>query len=209
MKIRKLLIIIVSVIILLMFGLVSYVSYDMGTIYGEQHAEKIFEKADSLFQSNNTDSAIFLYQEILDKNLESSELYYNIGICYFQIEKFKKSKSYFQKALVLNPNSEIIKTRIYQCNLKLGKKSPPKIFYIIWKNKLLSLFSKNVSIIISLTSILSVFILLLLNIFDVKRIPKRYIILVSLISLFFHSISSSKIEKESILLSKNYTESNE
>ena len=43
MKIRKLLIIIVSVIILLIFGLVSYVSYDMGISYGEQNAEAIRE----------------------------------------------------------------------------------------------------------------------------------------------------------------------
>ena len=43
MKIRKLLIIIVSVIILLMFGLVSSVSYDMGMSYGEKNAESIRE----------------------------------------------------------------------------------------------------------------------------------------------------------------------
>ena len=43
MKIRKLLIIIVSIVILLMFGLVSYVSYDMGISYGEQNAEVIRE----------------------------------------------------------------------------------------------------------------------------------------------------------------------
>ena len=140
--------------------------------------------------------------------MESSELYYNIGICYFQIEEFKKSKSYFQKSLVLNPKSEIVKDRISQCNLKLGKKEKPKLFDIIWWNKLLSLFSKNVSIMISLISILSVFILLLLNVFGMKKIQKRYTILLFLISLFFHSISSSKIEKESILLSKNNTESN-
>ena len=169
--------------------------------------EKLFEKADSLFQLNKTDSAILLYQEIIDNNMESAELYYNIGVCYFQKKKFKKSKFYFQKSLVLNPKSEITKARISQCNLKLGGGSTPKIFYMIWKNKLLSLFSKNVSIIISLTSILSVFILLLLNIFDVKRIPKRYIILLFLISLFFHFISSSKIEKESILSLKDNTES--
>lgn len=169
--------------------------------------EKLFEKADSLFHSNNSDSAILLYQEVLDKNMESSELYYNIGICYFQIEKFKKSKFYFQKSLALNPKSEIIKGRISQCNLKLGVKSPPKTFYIIWKNKLLSFFSKNVSIVISLTSILCVFVLLLLNIFDVKRIQKGYIILVFLISLFFHFIISSKIEKESILSITDNTES--
>tara|TARA_B110000003_G_C16433637_1_gene451132 strand:- start:2 stop:571 length:570 start_codon:yes stop_codon:yes gene_type:complete len=169
--------------------------------------EKLFEKADSLFQLNKTEAAILLYQEIIDNNMESAELYYNIGICYFQKEKFKKSKFYFQKSLVLNPKAEITKARISQCNSKLSKKSPPKIFYIVWKNKLLSLFSKNISITISLISILSVFALLLLNIFDVKRIQKRYIILLFLISLFFHFISSSKIEKESILSLKDNTES--
>tara|TARA_B100000497_G_C7644038_1_gene387252 strand:- start:330 stop:902 length:573 start_codon:yes stop_codon:yes gene_type:complete len=169
--------------------------------------EKLFEKADSLFQLNKTDSAILLYQEIIDNNMESAELYYNIGVCYFQKEKFKKSKFYFQKSLVLNPKAEITKARISQCNLKLGRKSTPKIFYMIWKNKLLSFFSKNVSIIISLTSILSVFILLLVNIFGMRTIQKRYIILLFLISLFFHFIISSKIEKESILLLKDNTES--
>ena len=171
--------------------------------------EKLFEKADSLFQLNKTDSAILLYQEIIDNDMESAELYYNIGICYFQKEKFKKSKFYFQKSLVLNPKAEIIKDRISQCNLKLNKKEQPKLFYIIWWNKLLSLFSKNVSIMISLISILSVFILLLLNIFGIKKIQKRYTILLFLISLFFHSISSSKIEKESVFLVKDNTESNE
>ena len=172
-------------------------------------ANRLFIKADSLFQENNIDEAISLYQEILDKNLESWELYYNIGICYFQIEQFKKSKSYFQKSLVLNPKSVIVQDRISKCNLKLGKKEQPKLFYISWWNKLLSLFSKNVSIMISLISILSVFILLLLNIFGMKKIQKRYTILLFLISLFFHSISSSKIEKESVFLVKDNTESNE
>lgn len=41
MKIRKLLIIIVSVMILLMFGLISSVSYNMGMSYGEKNAETI------------------------------------------------------------------------------------------------------------------------------------------------------------------------
>ena len=169
--------------------------------------DRLFVKADSLFQENNIKETISLYQKILDKNLESSELYYNIGICYFQIEEFKKSKSYFQKSLVLNPKSSIVKDRISQCNLKLGKKEPPKLFYIIWWNKLLSLFSKNVSIMISLILILFVLILILLNVFGIKKTKKRYTISLILISLFFHSIVSAKIEKESILSLKDNTES--
>ena len=51
MRIRKILIIIVSVLILLMFVLVSSVSYNMGMSYGEQNAEAIREAGitDSLF----------------------------------------------------------------------------------------------------------------------------------------------------------------
>jgi len=51
MKIRKILIIVVSVVILLMFILVSSVSYNMGMSYGEQNAEAIREAGitDSLF----------------------------------------------------------------------------------------------------------------------------------------------------------------
>jgi len=91
-------------------------------------SDRLFEKADSLFKENKIEEAISLYQEILDKNLESSELYYNIGICYFQIEQFKKSKSYFQKSLVLNSKSAIVKDRISQCNLKLIKKNNQSFF---------------------------------------------------------------------------------
>jgi membrane fusion protein, multidrug efflux system len=43
MKIRKILIIVVSATILLMFMLVSYISYNMGINYGEQNAEAIRE----------------------------------------------------------------------------------------------------------------------------------------------------------------------
>ena len=57
MKIRKILIIIVSIIILLMFGLVSYVSYNMGINYGEHNAEVIreatFRKAEQIYLSGN------------------------------------------------------------------------------------------------------------------------------------------------------------
>ncbi|MGY8988388.1 MAG: hypothetical protein ACKVG7_07505, partial [Flavobacteriales bacterium] len=41
MKIRQLLIIVVGVISLLIFGSVSYISYNMGMDYGEQNAEDI------------------------------------------------------------------------------------------------------------------------------------------------------------------------
>ena len=171
-------------------------------------SEKLFKRADSLFQLNKLENAIYLYEEIIEKNMESSELYYNIGICFFQIEEFEKSKSYFQRSIILNPKLKIAKDRISQCNLKLNKKEHPKLFYIIWKNKIIGLFSKNFSIMISLTSIILIFLLILLNIFRIQKTQKRYITLVFLISLFFHFVSFLKIEQEKVFLAKNNTELN-
>ena len=72
MKIRKLLIIIVSIIILLMFGLVSYVSYDMGISYGEQNAEVIRASritADSLVHEEMIKSVSVI--KVNNSNLQS------------------------------------------------------------------------------------------------------------------------------------------
>tara|TARA_B100001029_G_C14978805_1_gene404707 strand:- start:212 stop:799 length:588 start_codon:yes stop_codon:yes gene_type:complete len=169
-------------------------------------SEKLFKRADSLFELHEIENAISVYEEIIEKNMESSELYYNIGICYFQIEDFEKSKSYFQKSIILNPKLKIAKDRISQCNVKLYKKEHPKLFYIIWKNKIISLFSKNFSIIISLISIILVFLLVLFNVFKTRKIQKRYITLLFLISLFFHLVSFLKIEQEKVILVKNNIE---
>ena len=71
MKIRKLLIIIVSVIILLMFGLVSSISYNMGMNYGEQHAEEIRESriTDTLVHEKKIKSVSVI--KVNNSNLQS------------------------------------------------------------------------------------------------------------------------------------------
>ena len=61
--------------------------------------------------------------------------------CAVTAEAERQARQAIRKARRNNPKAEIIKGRISQCNLNLGKNSPPKIFYISWKNKLLSFFN--------------------------------------------------------------------
>lgn len=174
-------------IAILIFTFYSFVSYS---------SDSLFKTADTLFQNNKIEEAISVYNNILDNNLESSELYYNLGICYFKIQNYKLSKENFRKSLSINPNSKITKKRIIQTNIKLNTKETPQVFYIIWRNKISEICSTNTWI---LFSILSIFILLILFIFKLffkKQVRYIYILILIFMSVLMYFFSSHKIQKE-------------
>ena len=91
-------------------------------------SDKIFETADSLFQKNEYELAINYYNKILENNLESSEVYYNLGICFFKIKEYRNSKKNFQKSLILNPKIKLSEHWITQINKKINEKNIHKCF---------------------------------------------------------------------------------
>ena len=159
-------------------------------------SERLFYIADSLYVSNNYKQSIETYNKILNKGLESSELYYNLALCYFKTEKFQESKSYFQKSLILNPNSEDAKHKIIICNSKLNIKKKPKLFYKIWNDKAISFFSiftwSFLSLLFILTSILIVIYKL------IRKYKNNYTLLIPLIlfSLVFYFFTVNLSNKQ-------------
>lgn len=172
-------------IAILLFTFYSFTSYS---------ADSLFKTADTLFQNNKTEEAITIYKKILDKNLESPELYYNIGICYFKMQNYNLSKENFMKSLALNPNSKITKKRIAQTNTKLNTKETPQLFYIIWKNKISEICSTNTWILFSILSILTLLILFVLKLFFKKQVRSTYIISLIFLSFLLYFFSSHKIK---------------
>ena len=77
--------------------------------YGEKEFTLITEKinkADLYFNEKKYDEAIKLYTSILESSLENNfDLTYNIGICFFSLKNFKEALNYFDKSIVLKPNS--------------------------------------------------------------------------------------------------------
>jgi len=174
-------------IAILIFIFYSFVSYS---------ADSLFKTADTLFQNNKIEEAISVYNKIADKNLESSELYYNLGICYFKIQNYKLSKENFRKSLSLDPNSEITKKRIRQTNIKLNTKEIPQLFYIIWRNQISEICSTNTWILFSMLSIVILLILFILKLFFKKQVRSIYIISIIFITILLYSFSSHKIKKD-------------
>jgi len=49
-----------------------------------------------------------LYESILDKNYQSSELYFNLGNCFFQKKEWGKTILNYERALLITPNETAI-----------------------------------------------------------------------------------------------------
>ena len=80
-------------------------------------AQNGFEKGNALYQKGNYKDAITAYESVLDSKKQSAELYFNLGNCYYKLNKVAPSIYNYEKALVLNPSDVEI-----QNNLKFAHK---------------------------------------------------------------------------------------
>ena len=165
----------------------------------------LFENANSSYIDGNYQDAINGYKQIIDNGLESSELYFNLGNCYYKLNKVAESNFYYEKALILSPNDkEVLNNLSFARNLRIDLIEDLPQTQI--KNKIdfvTSRFSDRVWAYISIGSIILFFILSLLYLFSYKSSIKRFYFTLSLISLLFSIFFSSILwsnnkKKESI-----------
>jgi len=73
----------------------------------------VFELANENYRNGNYAAAVAGYESLVtDFERESSDLYFNIGNCYYKLGKIAPAIYYFEKALLLNPNDEAIQTNL-------------------------------------------------------------------------------------------------
>lgn len=76
-----------------------------------------FEKGNALYKNGNYQEAIIAYESVLSTKKQSAELYFNLGNCYYKLNKVAPSIYNYEKALLLNPDDKEI-----QNNLKFAQK---------------------------------------------------------------------------------------
>jgi TPR repeat protein len=74
--------------------------------------ETAFDRANQFFQDKAYDSALALYQGIERQGMESAELYYNIGNCYFKKGDLGRAILYYLRAKRLNPGDDDITSNL-------------------------------------------------------------------------------------------------
>ena len=74
--------------------------------------EAIFEEANSLYNEGKYAEAIDKYSSILESDVHSAELYFNLGNSYYKLNNVAPSIYFYEKALQLEPNDADIKNNL-------------------------------------------------------------------------------------------------
>ena len=80
-------------------------------------AQGSFKNANEMYQKGDYNGAIRSYESILDAKQESAEVYFNLGNCYYKLNKVAPAIYNYEKALTLKPNDKDILN-----NLNFAKK---------------------------------------------------------------------------------------
>ena len=76
-----------------------------------------FLKANEMYRKESYEKAIEIYQSIIDKGYESTELHYNVANAYYKLNQIAPSIFHYEKALQIDPANEDAKI-----NLEFAKK---------------------------------------------------------------------------------------
>ncbi|MDC9723664.1 MAG: tetratricopeptide repeat protein [Urechidicola sp.] len=81
-----------------------------------QTAAALFSNANELYQQEKYEAAIEQYELIEELQLQSDELFFNLGNAYYKLNKVAPAIYYFEKSLKLNPSNADTKTNLEFAN---------------------------------------------------------------------------------------------
>ncbi len=107
--------------------------------------ESLFEKGNEAYNEGDFGKAVALYEKTLKKGQHSAALYFNLGNAYYRLNNIAESIFYFEKAKLLDPNSEAIKINsAFAQNMTIDAIEPlPESQLLKLQNKILNLLSLN------------------------------------------------------------------
>ncbi len=158
--------------------------------------QNLLEKANEHYTNQEYHQAIEAYNEILNGNLESAEVYFNLGNAYFKSGQVTQAIINYERAKLLAPKDEDI-----QFNLELANQHVvdaidplPKVFFIRWWNNIANQFSTDGWAKISISSFILVLILSGLFLFTrtiaIKRLSFWLGIFIIGISIFSYNFAA-------------------
>lgn len=181
------------------FILIVFILLISTSAKADSYIDSLFAKGNSFYHDEQYSSAIESYNEILDSNYVSFELYYNLGNSYFQFGKIPKSILQYEKALLIDKGNKVCINNLELARNRIDMIEPiPRLFYVNWWNNFSSTLSLNGW---SILLIISVWLLCIFIILFIKN-RKKWIFnsMISIISLclifIFAMISSNDKQNE-------------
>ena len=96
-----------------------------------------FAKANYYYNESRYDTAVIIYERIMEEGFVSAPLLYNIGNTYFKMRNYPMAILYYEKALKLDPTNKEIKQNLAIANAFITDKiEPMPVFFLTkwWRN---------------------------------------------------------------------------
>ena len=164
-----------------------------------QKPEELLTKANELYNESAYDSALVVYESILNKGYSSASLYYNIGNTYYKLRNYPFAILYYEKSLKLDPKNEDTQHNLEIATAFVSDKieAVPELFIKTWWNNLSNIFSANTWATMSLVITGLFFACLFLYLTARTRALKKSMFFTSLILIIITTISFSISAKKS------------
>ena len=122
---------------LLLIGLIGYIQFAV--------AATTKAEADEAYQKEKFSEAASLYEEILQTQGESADIYYNLGNAYFKLKNTAKAVLNYERALLLNPGDADIRFNLGMARSKTVDKITPtaEVFIVTWHKSLVNMMSEQ------------------------------------------------------------------
>ncbi len=154
---------------------------------GQSGMAHFYEQGNQAYREGNYQSALEWYGKILSAGFESSQVYYNIGNCYYKSGSVGRAILFYEKARKLNPRDREILFNLELANLKVIDRieAPPQFFLFDWWEAVKTYFT--VSQLTRLTAILfgaAILTLIGFLFFRERRVILSALIVFSVLALF-------------------------
>ena len=158
--------------------------------------EALFIQANKEYTNENYEAAILLYDSIISNGLQSSELFYNLGNCYYKTQDWANAIWHYEKSLILNIHNKEASHNLELTKLRIIDQieSIPQLFYKKWWDNLVQLFTTRTWQILALLCIWSILIMQILNRFT-KYKKKYFPVFFNTLALILFCITYSSYEK--------------
>jgi tetratricopeptide (TPR) repeat protein len=100
--------------------------------------EGLLQNAATHYGRMEYDKALEIYNTALENGITSSDLFYNLGNCYYQLQNFSLARLYYEKAKLMNPldkvnlkNLKIVEEKIGVSDEVLFKNLPEHLIDVI------------------------------------------------------------------------------
>lgn len=123
--------------------------------------DDLLRKANELYTKDQFKEAIDVYNQILMSNLESPEVYFNLGNAYYKTKQYPLAILNYERAKLLSPDDEDIDFNLQVANQHVvdSIQELPGIFFVRWWNSLVNSQTTDTWALISIFSFLLFLIL--------------------------------------------------